>query len=97
MLVMVNCASPCQALFLRRSLVLTELAHAYPIPATRKVDHPKHGKQEQKRVNLLALGARLFALLARRLCIWVAIKLSYLKPLPSKHNRRYLRKRLGIP
>lgn len=31
------------ALFQRRSLVLTELARSYPIPATRKVARPKHG------------------------------------------------------
>jgi hypothetical protein len=32
-----------QAIFRRRSLVLTELARAYPIPQQRKVDRPKHG------------------------------------------------------
>lgn len=32
-----------QALFQRHSLVLTELARAYPIPPKRKVDRPKHG------------------------------------------------------
>jgi hypothetical protein len=32
-----------QAIFQRRSLVLAELARAYPIPSQRKVANPKHG------------------------------------------------------
>ncbi len=32
-----------QAIFRRHSLVLTELARAYPIPQERKVARPKHG------------------------------------------------------
>jgi len=33
----------CQALFARHSLVLTELARAYPVPSQRKTAKPKHG------------------------------------------------------
>lgn len=39
----VNLALLAQALFLRRSLVLTELARSFPIPEVRKVESPKHG------------------------------------------------------
>src|SRR5512140_3129974 len=38
-----NLALLSQALFFRRSLVLTELARAYPIPEVRRVKSPKHG------------------------------------------------------
>ena len=40
---LVNLALLAQAIFRRRSLVLTELARAYPVPNERKVDCPKHG------------------------------------------------------
>ena len=39
----VNLALLAQAIFQRRSLVLTELARSYPIPRQRKVSRPKHG------------------------------------------------------
>jgi hypothetical protein len=40
---LVNFALLGQAIFQRRSLVLAELARAYPIPSQRKVANPKHG------------------------------------------------------
>ena len=40
---LVNLALLCQALFERHSLVLTDLARAYPVPKRRKIAKPKHG------------------------------------------------------
>lgn len=40
---LVNLTLLAQALFRRRSLTLTELARAYPLPPVRKLPHPKHG------------------------------------------------------
>ena len=34
---------------------------------------------------------------SHRFLAWVADELSYLRDLPSKHNRRYLRYRVAIP
>ena len=38
-----NLALLAQALYRRRSLTLSELARAYPIPQRRQVPHPQHG------------------------------------------------------
>ena len=48
-------------------------------------------------MELARLGEHSLAPLAARLHSWVAGKLSYLRPLPSRHDRRYLRHRVVIP
>ncbi len=49
-----------QAICQRRSLVITELALAYPVPADRKVDLPKHGLLHRvKRIRRFLTNPRL--------------------------------------
>lgn len=48
-------------------------------------------------MELACLGEDAVILASGRLLSWLADKLSYLRPLPSKHNLRYLRYRIAIP
>lgn len=48
-------------------------------------------------MELACLGDHVLGPASSRLIAWVAGKLSHLRPLPSKHNWRYLRRRVALP
>ena len=48
-------------------------------------------------MELVALGHEAVLQSSDRLLSWLADKLSYLRPLPSRHDRRYLRHRVALP